>query len=272
MTNKKTFTKIRKWAEAKGYEVKDSNYFNKITVTINEKLSFTIDQRESTIYHSIRGRKGNAAGIYMAVNHDGRSGYGFQQRSQKEMIEKMEQEIKKMEEEQVEVETTVEEVTAEEVELEVEVAVETTEEVKPVEEKTPMKILDDRKDIAQALNFGKYPVLTYDLDTNKGSKARVNSRRGDFHYRCELFRGSGILGEQGGEFYLLTKPSVLSSSFTVEDAIEQAEYANAPVIEPNQEVAILVYSKSLNIRNVVIVKSGRIDGMCATATTFKTRY
>ena len=132
-----------------------------------------------------------------------------------------------------------------------------------------MKITKDRKEMAQAINFGKYPVLTYDLDAKEGAKAVVtkeSSRYGTMRYKCQLF--CGYVTEGDGMFYLMTLPTVLSSSVGVHDWIEAAEYANAPVIEANQEVAILIYSKKQNTSVVKIVKSGKVDPTYSTATRF----
>lgn len=126
-------------------------------------------------------------------------------------------------------------------------------------------ILTERKEIAQALNFGKYPVLTYDLDRKKGCavKATKNSNRyGKMDYKCELFFGDG-------EFYLLTHATCISANFGLSDVLESAEYANAPTVDSNQEVAIVVHSRELNIYAVHIVKSGKVDPTYATATEFK---
>lgn len=96
----KTFTKIRKWAEEKGYKVEERNYSRpSIRVVISEEQSFELDMRESTIYHSIRGMKGDCAGLYLAENLKPKSGkfirsYSFHQRTQKEAIESMEKDIR----------------------------------------------------------------------------------------------------------------------------------------------------------------------------------
>lgn len=130
-------------------------------------------------------------------------------------------------------------------------------------------ILTDRKDIAKAMNFGKYPVLTYDLDEEKGgSKARVikQTSRGPLPYNCQLFMGSQTKND--GVFYLMTKASILKGNVGVCDYIEDAEFANAPVIDNGQEVAILVYSKERSISFVIMAKAGRIDPSYSTATTF----
>lgn len=132
-----------------------------------------------------------------------------------------------------------------------------------------MKILTDRKEIAQALNFGKYPVLTYDLDANKGSKAVVtkeSARYGTMRYNCTLQRGK--ITEDDGILYLSTRASILSAHVGVEDYLKDAEYANAPVIESNTEVAVLLYSKKSGVAVVQMVKSGKADPSYSTAVEF----
>lgn len=117
------------------------------------------------------------------------------------------------------------------------------------------------------MNFGKYPVLMFNLDTKEGSKARVTSRRGDFTYDCQLKRDFHKEGD--GILYLSTNASVIKSHYGVSDHVRSAEYANAPIIEANQEVAVLMYSEAMDVSVVVIVKSGKIDGMCSVATKFE---
>lgn len=92
------FTKIRKWATAKGFEVKDVvAYTTKpvIRVLINDDLYFEIDERESTIYHSIHGVRGNPKGLYLSTEGKGRRGYAFHKTSQSSAIEDMENVIKR---------------------------------------------------------------------------------------------------------------------------------------------------------------------------------
>lgn len=131
-------------------------------------------------------------------------------------------------------------------------------------------LLTERKEIAQALNFGKYPVLTFDLDTNEGSKAvvlKMSNRYGEMRYDCKLQRDYHKKGD--GIFYLSTNASMISGDFSAMDALKCAEYANAPVIEPHQEVAILLHSKIQNTAIVLTVKSGHVDPTYSSATVFE---
>jgi hypothetical protein len=94
----KTFTKIRKWAETNGYEVEERNVSRPaITVRVNKELSFDLDERESTIYHSIKGIRGNCAGLYISTQArpDGKwiRPHSFHIGTQGKAIEEMEAEI-----------------------------------------------------------------------------------------------------------------------------------------------------------------------------------
>lgn len=132
-----------------------------------------------------------------------------------------------------------------------------------------VKVLSERKDMAKALNFGKYPVLTYDLDKKEGCKVIVmkdTRSHGVMRYGCTLYQGK--IKEDDGIFYLLTHATMLTSHVGVDDWLKSAELANAPVIEADQEVAILVHSKEMNFAVVKIVKSGKVDPSYSTATTF----
>lgn len=132
-----------------------------------------------------------------------------------------------------------------------------------------MKILTDRKEMAQALNFGKYPVLTYNMDELKGSGAvvmRETRNHGTLRYKTTLYCGKKTADD--GVFYLLTHATMLTATVDVNDWLKCAEYANAPVIESGQEVAILMYSKKHDVSVVRIVKAGKCNPDYSTATTF----
>lgn len=62
--------KIRKWAQLKKFEVKEKQATGgtlaSLEVVVSETLSFRVEERDSTSYMSIRGRRGNPAGYYMA--------------------------------------------------------------------------------------------------------------------------------------------------------------------------------------------------------------
>jgi hypothetical protein len=133
-----------------------------------------------------------------------------------------------------------------------------------------MKTLTDRKEIAQALNFGKYPVLKWDIDKREGSKAVVikqSARYGEMRYGCKLF--NGYEKENDGTFWLMKKATMIKGHYGIDDYLEDADFANAPVIESNQDVAILCYSRLANTAFVVIVNAGKVTTDYSTAAKFE---
>lgn len=128
-----------------------------------------------------------------------------------------------------------------------------------------MRKVTERKEIAQTLNFGKFPVLTFDLDKDEGSKAIVTKQsrnHGLMRHRCQLFMDSD------NSFYLMTHAAMISSTLGTRDVIDMAEYANAPVIDSDVEVAIVVHSKEQKGYGVYVVKAGKADPTYSTAVNF----
>lgn len=122
-------------------------------------------------------------------------------------------------------------------------------------EKMPT-ILTDRKDMAQALNFGKYKVLTFDMDENKGERAAVTKQtinHGEMKYAGELRRGCKTADD--GIYYLLGDVTMLTAHISVERWLQFAEVANCPVIKEGDEVAILVHSETMGVAFVQLVRA-----------------
>lgn len=92
------FTKVRKWANKKGYEVKDIQRNGDqpgIYIIVNPKFRFELELRRSTIYQSVRGQKGSPKGLYLSAMGEKTLGFSFFQGSQQQAIEAMESDIKK---------------------------------------------------------------------------------------------------------------------------------------------------------------------------------
>lgn len=133
-----------------------------------------------------------------------------------------------------------------------------------------MKILTTAKGMAKAMNFGKYPVLRMNMDTKEGSKAVVlgkSDRYGELRYRCTL--SIDFYKEGDGLLYLSTEASCIKAEYSWKDHLEDAEFANAPVISPDQVVAVYVYSAEARLGYVRLVKSEKIDVHCQVATMLK---
>ena len=133
-----------------------------------------------------------------------------------------------------------------------------------------MKVLVDKREIAMALNFGEYPVLKFDMDKQKGSKAKAHShysaQNNYLPYRCTL---KGYIEDGKQHLYLATECSVLANGFTIGDLEDMAEWANAPLIETNQDVAIAAYSKEFGIKVVWIINAGLVNADYSTACRFE---
>ena len=103
---RRTFTVIRKWAEANGYKVEETWAYgdqDAIRVRVNEKLSFKAETQRSTIYMSIRGQRGEAGGLYLTeeIKHEEgkpyHRNYAFHKPSQKQMVADMTESIRRWE-------------------------------------------------------------------------------------------------------------------------------------------------------------------------------
>lgn len=138
-----------------------------------------------------------------------------------------------------------------------------------------MKILNERTAIAEALNFGKYPVFTLDLDSRVvGWEDDPNFKYGS---RCRLVYNSKNHGEMhigctltvcDGRFTLSPDITCLKKVYTISDRLHDAETAMTPLVHATDEVAIYCYSKKDNVDYVRVMRIGnRIDPFCISAAT-----
>lgn len=138
-----------------------------------------------------------------------------------------------------------------------------------------MKVLTERKEIAAAMNFGRYPVLRIDLaDADeyglKGCRVRIDAgtfRTGDPYII------DAVLRVYRDEKKLTTHCSgaVLSDSFTYFDYVEMAENAMAPLIHPDEDVVIAIYNSRAQIAlAALIVHTGaRVNRQCSEPLEFE---
>lgn len=138
-----------------------------------------------------------------------------------------------------------------------------------------MKVLIERTEIAEAINFGKYPVLSIDLADKddcglKGCKIRIDAgtfRDGSPHIIAadlRVFRDSKKLTTSRG-------CTCLSDSFTYYDLKEMVDNAQAPIIKPGQEVVISVYDSKNNtaLCPMIVRVSDRVDKFCSSPIEFE---
>lgn len=157
-----------------------------------------------------------------------------------------------------------------------------------------MKFLTEKRDIAAALNLGKYPVIFMEIHkpadgwqtgdgVYEGCKVRV--RKGEYldgtpHFtncRAMIFVDNdhkGILdtvdNRLASDIWLQNGGSFLVDSYTSHDVVDMAENAMAPVVEEDQEVAVVYRwwehrnGRESMMAAVRIMKVGRVDRMCST--------
>lgn len=131
-----------------------------------------------------------------------------------------------------------------------------------------MKTLTDRKEIAKALNFGKYPVLYLDLANdqlkdyeNCYQGQRVKIARNDFYSYGKL----SYWGDTN-ELTIASEGTMLSASFGFNDIHYMVLNANATEIKGDQEVVIVIMnSKTGQTAYPVITKTTKYTPNCQTA-------
>lgn len=124
-----------------------------------------------------------------------------------------------------------------------------------------MKCLIDRKEIAQAMNFGKYPVVRIDIETPKagwdgvfeGDLVRVESP-------SKRYPGSYIRGrlmkypEDGNRYTIMPDTVCLHSDFGYGDVIEMLGYAQAPMLHAGETVVVIEDAPKQRAARVRIMK------------------
>ena len=129
-----------------------------------------------------------------------------------------------------------------------------------------MKYLTDRKEIAAALNFGKYPVLTI----NRENKPYANDLpESDYAIGCRVrvswdrndgMTTRGNLYYEKGKLAISSGATIMKASFGYEDVMEMVSEANAPLVHKGQEVVVVEQWESKKECTVRIMKvSDRID-------------
>ena len=138
-----------------------------------------------------------------------------------------------------------------------------------------MKRLTDRSEIAQAINFKKYPVVTIDLaktDDYGIAGTPVNIDNGTFR-TGEPYYIHATLRAFNDEKTLTFHASCtgISSSFTYSDMEHILTYANAPVVKPDQDILVcLIDSEKRQAYGPMIVHtSKRVSAHCSTPLTLE---
>lgn len=141
------------------------------------------------------------------------------------------------------------------------------------------KILTKREEIAKALNFGKYPVLTIDIQNcvegyeglYHGSDVRVACKtlsHGTLYAHCTLSFCKDENGDGFKDFSLTQGGVCLKSSFGYSDIMDMAKWANTPIVHAGQEVVVILNLPNIKCALVKIMKvSSHTDLHCMTVAT-----
>lgn len=139
-------------------------------------------------------------------------------------------------------------------------------------------MLTEKREIAEAMNFGKYPVLVLDRENHRGfentlycegQKVRVAWDHSDPRYAGMTTRGH-IYMDENGQLAISGRGAILTDSWGYYDVMEDAEWANAPVVHKGQTVIVIHNWPSKKACMVEKLKvSDRIDRFCSTVATLK---
>lgn len=132
-----------------------------------------------------------------------------------------------------------------------------------------MKELKNRTEIASAINFRQYPVLTLDLTDKdeyglKGCNVLVDFGKFD---TGEPWYEKGELRVYRDEckFEIKAFGTYLTKDFLYSDYEKIIDYANAPIIKADQEILICVYDSNARLAfNPIVLKTGSITKHCST--------
>lgn len=141
-----------------------------------------------------------------------------------------------------------------------------------------MKILTGRQEIAKAINFGKYPVLTINYENRPyendlpesdyavGCRVRVAWDHKDKRYEGMTTHGNLFI--ENGKLKISAEGGCLHADFGYYDVIKMASEANAPVVHKSQEVVVVEEWPSQRKARVRMMRvSDHIDTLCMVAAT-----
>lgn len=133
-----------------------------------------------------------------------------------------------------------------------------------------MKELKDRTEIATAINFRRYPVVTIDkakTDEYGIVGAPVNIDNGTFRDGNPYFiRAVLRTYSDDNKLAFASYGSCLKDSFGYRDMMKILEYANAPVVKPGQEILVCIINSEKGLAwPPVLLKTGeRVSPFCMT--------
>lgn len=136
-----------------------------------------------------------------------------------------------------------------------------------------MKYLTERREIAMAINFGKYPVLRLNLSNRP---ARNYAPDSDFCVGDPVRVAWDKPGHEGmttrgkvyfsdGRYAIDQGCAVLKNTFTRNDIIEDYEWSHAPLVHAGQVVVLIIDNPDRKKCEVALMKvSEQINIHCST--------
>lgn len=130
-----------------------------------------------------------------------------------------------------------------------------------------MEILKERTEIAQALNFNKYPVMELDLNNVDeygiiGSKCRIDM--GKFDDGSPWYKDAELRVYSDEKKVCFSAGGCgLSNDWTYDDVIEDMSNARTPIIKPNSEFALVIHdSATRKVYGVAIIETLGVHRHC----------
>lgn len=128
-----------------------------------------------------------------------------------------------------------------------------------------MKLLTEKQEICEALNFGKYPVLHLDLAKDK-IKNMEGCYRGqliklDFDYRGEpaCYCGNLSYYNDTNKLVITSGGTMLTVGLSYNDIIKMIDRANAPTVSSYQEIVIVIHNSDTKMSSApILTKIGKI--------------
>ena len=122
-----------------------------------------------------------------------------------------------------------------------------------------MKLLTEKQEICEALNFGKYPVLHLDLakDKIKGMEGCYHGQivKLEFYYRGEPMRYCGNLSyyNDTNKLIITSGGTMLTAGLSYSELVKMVDRANAPTVSSNQEIIVVIYNSDTKISSAPIL-------------------
>lgn len=138
-----------------------------------------------------------------------------------------------------------------------------------------MKFLTDRTEIATAINFKRYPVVSIDrakTDEYGIIGAPVCIDNGFFSDGTPYFIDATLRAyKDDGRLKFTSHGFGIKSDFGYSDMVKMLKYANAPVVKPGQEILVCVIDSKEGLAwPPVLLKTGdRVAQFCTTPLTLE---